>query len=860
MLLLIIIHLFKYTIEQDELYYYNLGDVYEYLNLNTLEENEYNSIINSISNIFLNSYAFNEISKNPPQPFFSNNYHQKIDIQEKLEKIDTSIPNLNKYDFYLKIMEVLYELKDLHIKLNFIEDGFEKFSLVSPFIYIIKYDENNRPEFYIEKCIEENIIKDYFDNCKDILDFCDNKVGSSDFQVKVKYINDENPFDYFLKLGKMSQTKNIHGSFSYIMQDTNYLKLNMIFFNFLDDNYKKIKIEFDDDDNTIINTQYIIESEINIYEDDEDEDEEDNFLLFKNKKIKTNNNNNNNILSLSSTYFNNYYNNKEINKKKILSTKLGEYYVNWQNRYEEGGEDLFKCCVDNDNNVNVYYIHSFEATEVDRYIDKIIKCVELFDENSNPIIVINDRNSGGVVKLSQFFLGVLSPLMSINLFKGRFRLTNNFINTKEVSDYISSNFTNIYNCSSASYDYLIKGQKNINYTKEENLSEIFYLTNSSLQEEIEKIRAKMKNKRKPTEIIVLTDGYSFSAASLYIKYLQKQGGALVIGYSGDIYNESTFDSSQSPSPIFPFNILNLFNKDNIEILSNYGIELEFAGIQSFYDKNDINVPLEYEVTPVDDRLKFFLNYNGNDDNYPTIIEQSKQILDKLNNKCYKDNKKIVNITEACDGKFGNKYTHGGYLCSDEGVWTKDCVPVYCDMGFIFDEKNKICVKDVCSSMPTSKDEYEEENEMEEKEEKELEDEGNNNEEEKEEPEDEINEKENKEEKEEDETDNEKENEYEKQDNIKEEKEENENEMEKEKEDEIIIINEEKKERAKEEETKKEDKIEAYVIVLIVVGSVFLIISIILIIHYYRKRHIKNEIDSKKDITKIAFPNSSEAMT
>ena len=56
----------------------------------------------------------------------------------------------------------------------------------------------------------------------------------------------------------------------------------------------------------------------------------------------------------------------------------------------------------------------------------------------------------------------------------------------------------------------------------------------------------MKNKRKPTEILVLTDGYSFSAASLYIKYLQKQGGAVVVGYSGNSYDDSIFDGITYP--------------------------------------------------------------------------------------------------------------------------------------------------------------------------------------------------------------------------------------------------------------------------------------------------------------------------
>ena len=349
---------------------------------------------------------------------------------------------------------------------------------------------------------------------------------------------------------------------------------------------------------------------------------------------------------------------------------------------------MFRCYVDSDKKVNVYYVHSFEALNVPKYIDTIKQCVEIFDENTYPIIVINDLNNGGVVVLAQVFLGVLSPLMPINKFKGRFRITDNFINNEEISEYIETNFTNIYNCERATYDYLIKGEKSTNYSSNEKLSEVFYLTNSTIQEEIEKIRLTMKNKRKPTEILVLTDGYSFSAASLYIKYLQKQGGAVVVGYFGNIFDESIFDASQSPSPIFTHNIIKMFNLEDIEILEQYGIEVEFPGIQSFYDLNDTNVPLEYEVNPIDDRLDFYLSYNGNDDNYLTIVEKSMLLLSQLDSKCYKNNKKIVKISKDCDELFGNIYTHGGYICSEEGVWTYECEPTYCEMGYILDEKEK----------------------------------------------------------------------------------------------------------------------------------------------------------------------------
>ena len=50
------------------------------------------------------------------------------------------------------------------------------------------------------------------------------------------------------------------------------------------------------------------------------------------------------------------------------------------------------------------------------------------------------------------------------------------------------------------------------------------------------------------------------------------------------------------------------------------------------------------------------------------------------------------MTKECDGKFENKYTHGGYICGDDGLWTDECVPSYCDFGYAFNHKNKKCLK------------------------------------------------------------------------------------------------------------------------------------------------------------------------
>jgi hypothetical protein len=79
--------------------------------------------------------------------------------------------------------------------------------------------------------------------------------------------------------------------------------------------------------------------------------------------------------------------------------------------------------------------------------------------------------------------------------------------------------------------------------------------------------------------------------------------------------------------------------------------------------------------------------------YDSFAEEANKIFaDK--NKCYKNN--VIKFSEEC--QFKNNYTHGGYQCGEDGTWSNVCVPAYCDMGYRFDQKNKKCVKDVCSSV------------------------------------------------------------------------------------------------------------------------------------------------------------------
>ena len=695
---------------KDGINLYTVDEIMSYFNTKKYTKEQYEDILGNLTQIFELSYAFNDISKTPPQPF--NNYHPVVDIQEKLKQIEVKDIE-NVYDFFRKISIAFSSLKDQHIRIFFNDLYLNYFFIAGPFHYYIDEDNEGKQRIFAE-CLPDEVLEYFiFENDFSILDFCHQN------QAPVKSINGKDPFEYINNFGgNFAATKNIHGTFSFKMNFHNLVSLND--YPLSEDELNTLEVIFDDEDETNVKTKYLIETELNI-------DLEHNLrLLSDEKKI-------NKELLYSSNNINNNINKKI---KKVNLRKLSN--IEWN--YEAAD---FKCYVDTDNKINLYYVLSFEPQNREEYIEIMEACARLFDQNTNPIVVINDNNVGGYVSLTQLFMGVLSPLMPINLFKGRLRVTESLTKTDEILEYIKTNLTDVHNCQSASLDDLLDEQVQLKYTNT-HLTGTFYISNKTIHNKIEEIRQSMKNKRKPTEILVLTDGYSLSTAGLYIKYLQKMGGALVAGFKGNPYDNSVFDSGQSPSMVFTSDLLNIFNKEENEVLKNNNIVLEIPTIQTFYELDDKETPLEYEVNPIDIRIKLYKEFSSN--TYNEFVNEALKIFNESKEKCYSNN--LIKFDEECDKNF-EKHTHGGYACNnEENTWSNSCVEAYCDLGYSFDKNNKKCVKDICSSIP-----IDDEDEQGEEEDKKGEEEESKREEEEKKDEEEENKGEEEEEKENDEKDN-----------------------------------------------------------------------------------------------------------
>lgn len=661
---------------------YDVDKVLNFLDLDGLDNEEYQQILQNISKIFENSYTFNDIAKNPPQPSFNKSYYTVVDIQERLKNLN--IKDINIYQFYQRINNVLSDLKDFHIRLFFRDSYIEYFYLIAPFDYYIK--EYNGKQRIFSKCINENYLK-YFKDYENLYKFCQNY-----YLFPVKTINGKDPFEYINNFGgNYASTKNSHGTFTYKMNYNNDICLSD--YPLTKEEMGELKVVFENEtDSFTINTEYKIHSD----EIDIDKEIESLRRLGEGRRVR-------------SKYYSKNRKNMEKDrerreKKKSKKSKffnedklkrnLEEVKVIWN----YNAENDFMCYVDEVNKINYYYVGSFEPEDRNNFKKVIKDCVEIIDKNTYPIVVVNELNEGGYISLAQLFMGVLSPLMPIDLFKGRLRVTESLKESNGINSYINSNFTSINTCQKQNFADLLTDSVKPNYC-ENKLSKMFYINNATLHDEIENIRKNMKNKRKPTEILVLTDGFSFSAAAFYIKYLQKMGGAIVAGYMGNPYSKEIFDSSQSPSPIFTAGLLNEFNSEEIKYLYNeYNIIMEFPGIQSFYGLDDKDVPLEYDVTPVDVRLNLYDEFNQT--YYQNFTDKSKSILNDIKNKCYSSNKNLILLSDECDSSFKNNYTHGGYICKDDGTWSKEnCVAAYCDLGYSFDKNKRKCIKDVCSSIP-----------------------------------------------------------------------------------------------------------------------------------------------------------------
>ena len=608
---------------------------------------DYNNIIKHIRESLSKYYVYYDISKSTLLNV------EPVDFDKKLESINTQ--NTTFLDFYNSLFNVISSVKDLHLNVAFI-NIIKNYTYFLPIIFNVKTDKETDTNYLYYSITKDNSIKRTYNTTYL------NLLKQYEY-VKIKSINKKDPFNYILKF--QNTIKDEHAQFSSNLRTISIGKIQ----NFTKTNFDILNIEFER--NQTIQVEYKVV-----------------YIKFQTKKFQ----------SYYEEKMENYL--ESYNKPSIFEIiqqynyEKGKEERNLQSSiWDENYQNIIKYKIDNDKQVNVIYHSSFEFKDKLSSIAFFGKMMEKFSTNNYSIIVIESLNAGGVIKYSSIFQKAL------NYNSGMSKSIMSFRYSEKNLDFLNKEYIiNIGNC---------KREKLMsdNLIYEDNFNNVifkrtkfFYTFN--LYEPQFLLKDYKHKDRKPTNILIFTDGYSFSATSYFIKDLQESGNAIIVGYNGIPSNEKKrikFNGSQSPSSVvildvlFPKdeNVIILKTKYNIRIGCTFGASYD----HSYQNKSKLHFPREYTINPIDERSLIYGSYD--DSRYLEFVNEGKNIIEKYTTKCNPDNLNLLLKNDSC--KFGNSFIHGGMECSKNGYWGNECKPYYCDSGYYFDTYEKICKKDKCKS-------------------------------------------------------------------------------------------------------------------------------------------------------------------
>ena len=663
---------------------YNCENIYEELTNETVTEEYCNNVIGNMTKLINETYIYLDYFKAPIQD--KNNYATKIDIIKELNNIKTN--NRNFYEFYRDIIDIIGKTNDGHFTFSYypseiINTPINLYYLCVPLRFEIieefgedKVVPNNtyltilyRPFYCPASYSNETIFK---------MRQLQNK--------KIVSINGLNPYDYLIKMSQNVASTHSEQS-KYFFGLNNIYQRNLITFPYNEEDLP-ISIKFEGEELLDLNFT-LLKRRIRTVEFN-------NFLL--NEQIKSFKKN------IPIPKFEEVEKKYKIQKgllnskeKRKIQLDEEEIEIEWDLEDSEGN---IKCRVDEKNKLNVLFQRSFNPSSIGDYGDIMLDCFSKFYSNDYKLIIIESRNGGGAGALCIPFTYFVRP-----------KISNPLISSTKKSQLLKSFFENDFGrinpekCIPFSgADDLLNGDED---TYSDGINKIIHKKSKYFESMniINKIQMEKKRKeylstgktKKPTDIIIFTDGYSFSCASLFIRGIQVHGHGIVIGYnSRPDFNKSDFDASQSNSGVNTF--------DNIEYVQNLkklGFQSRITFVELFdpNDKENPKIPMEFKKYPVDEISSIYVGYD--DELYNRFISEAQRIFQKYNEheECNPDNKYLYYETEECDSKINIKRAHGGYICGSDGKWDKNnCIAAYCDEGYYLNNERTECIQNPCDDI------------------------------------------------------------------------------------------------------------------------------------------------------------------
>ena len=276
----------------------------------------------------------------------------------------------------------------------------------------------------------------------------------------------------------------------------------------------------------------------------------------------------------------------------------------------ESNDENLACKIDDEKQVNLIILKTFYP--VDNYINFFYvfnQCIQRIDNNTYPIIVILPMNGGGLADLEANFEQTLAPHADVDLI-GSVRIS---AASEGVMKYSYGEY--LYDTEKCEPLYVSKD-------KSEPLGEFYsnpkqtqygtvkhFYSQESLMHASTMLKSRLtKNPRNPTDVILFTDGFCYSACSVLTKGMVNKGNGIVVGYQGDPNGSmESFDAGNSPTPVVTQDETHL---PEAEILGSLGGMMKISYYETFewnYNYTE-TIPREFVLNPVDERVNIY-RYN-----------------------------------------------------------------------------------------------------------------------------------------------------------------------------------------------------------------------------------------------------------
>ena len=659
-----------------------------------IDESYAKDVISNLTSIIEYGYIYNDIVKNPPEPEGLNNYvHDAINFTKALNDIETK--DRKFYDFYRDIREILGTPRDLHFRFYGLNTPsgikFDKVIACLPFSFYVDKDEKNETKVFIK----------YFHDCAD---FFSEKIKQyvkekAENKIPLEKINKQDPFDYIQNWGrKYEGNKSPHAHFTLIKRVIFLFNLNVY-------PYKpeELKMEFKFEGDIVpLDLDYYIYfpkpnspnnllGANNLSQEEFDEFYENEMKLHKKEYYIPN------IFEMIKKY--------KKSKGILFEEEKEENAIEWD--YATSDERGLKCRVDKNNELNIMLQETFMFKNPEEAQEVIYQCAKKFHENDYKVVIIENFNGGGLAVFSY----AIAQAIQVKI------LNRAYLSIKPLEilrvDYENDPemFYDIETCKAfRSFDDFLEGPID-DYSKgtqeiKHHRTKVTDFLDINLRKTMGYYRQELAqgNLKKPTDIIVFTDSFAYSATSLFIKTLQNEGGAITVGFNGNPkLGKDLFDASQSPSPVLIYEFTPEYNN-----LKSLGIEIQGITFgetfEEDYDKKN-PTPREYLVDPVDEISDIYEPYS--DDTDDQFIAEAKKFFNKYNKnqQCNPNNTNLLFEPEnECYNFPDDKYAHGGYPCGSDGTWDKSaCKKFYCDYGYYYSKIEDKCLPDLCTNDPNTKE-------------------------------------------------------------------------------------------------------------------------------------------------------------